>query len=329
MLNIFNEGGGKKKLEYLCHNLDDTYKEMISDILYKLYWRLTVNEWQIGFPQTTLENIAMGGNYKIALLKGAPKDRWFADPFILDVTPTHITLLVEEFVSASAKGRIARLIISRKDYTLERNDTLLDLDTHLSFPTIVRREDAVYIIPENSAGGKLNAYKYDEAVAKCLPYKTLSDEPLIDAIHHDIDGKEYIFATKGPDANGTTLHIYRKDEKGTYTQCQTVTFPDNIARNGGAFFSIGNTLYRPAQDCNGGYGRGLSIQKIEKDDKGLFTVTETVRLKSPRKRLDHGMHTLNEYKGITVVDLSSYRWPTISSIVDAIWKRFHLPVNLK
>lgn len=118
-------------------------KEMIHNILYKLYWRLTVNEWQIGFPQTTLENIATGGDYKIAMLKGAPKGRWFADPFVLDVTPTHIILLVEEFVSASAKGRIARLTVSRKDYTLERNDTLLDLDTHLSFPTIVRQEDAV------------------------------------------------------------------------------------------------------------------------------------------------------------------------------------------
>ncbi len=302
---------------------------MINNILYKLYWRLTVNEWQIGFPQTTLEQITTGGNYKIALLKGVPDDRWFADPFILDVTPTHIILLVEEFISANAKGRIARLIISRKDYTLERNDTLLDLDTHLSFPTIVRQDDAVYIIPENSAGGKLSAYIYDETEAKCIPYKTLCGEPLIDAIRQEIDGVEYIFATKGPDANGTTLHIYRKDGKGTYTHIQTVTFPDNIARNGGAFFPLGNKLYRPAQDCNGGYGRGLSIQRIEKDDKGQFTFTETRRLKSPRKHLDHGMHTLNEYKGVTVVDISSYRWPAISSFVDNIWKRFHLPVSLE
>ncbi len=144
-------------------------EDMINHLLYKLYWRLTVNEWQIGFPQTTRENIATGSNYKIALLKGVPNDRWFADPFVLDVTPTHIILLVEEFVKATAKGRIARLTVSRNDYTLERNDTLLDLDTHLSFPTIVRQGDAVYVIPENSAGGKLNAYLYDEAAAKCVP----------------------------------------------------------------------------------------------------------------------------------------------------------------
>ncbi len=302
---------------------------MINNLLYKLYWRLTVNEWQIGFPQTTIENIAKGGKYKIALLKGSPKGRWFADPFILDVTPTHIILLVEEFVNATAKGRIARLTVSRSDYTLERNDTLIDLDTHLSFPTIMRKGDAVYIIPENSAGGKLNAYKYDEAAAKCVPYTTLCHEPLIDAIRQVIDNEEYIFATKGPDANGTTLHIYRKDENGAYNHHQTVTFADNIARNGGAFFNIGTDLYRPAQDCNGGYGRGLSIQKIEKDDKGVFTFTETSRLKSPRKRLDHGMHTLNEHKGVTVVDVSSYRRPAISSLVDAVWQRFHLPTSLE
>ena len=303
---------------------------MINNLLYKLYWRLTINEWQIGFPQTTRENIATGSSYKIALLKGVPNDRWFADPFILDVTPTHIILLVEEFINATGKGRIARLTISRHDYTLERNDTLLDLDTHLSFPTIVRKGDAVYVIPENSAGGKLNAYLYDEADAKCVPYAPpLYDKPLIDALRQDIDGNEYIFATQGPDANGTKLHIYMKDEKGEYVYHQTVTFNDNVARNGGEFFHIGNRLYRPAQDCNGGYGRGLSIQRIEKDDKGMFTFTETARLTSPRKRLDHGMHTLNEYKGVTVVDVSSYRWPTIGSLVDAVWKRFHLPTSLE
>ena len=315
-------------MEYLCYDLD-TQREMIRNLLYKLYWRLTINEWQIGFPQTTRENIAMGGRYKIALLKGVPNGRWFADPFILDVTPTHIILLVEEFVNATAKGRIARLTISRNDYTLQRNDTLLDLDTHLSFPTIVRQGGAVYVIPENSAGGKLNAYIYDEAAAKLVPYTTLCPKPLIDALHHDIDGNEYIFATQGPDANGTKLHIYIKDQKGEYAHHQTVTFNDNIARNGGEFFNIGGNLYRPAQDCNGGYGRGLSIQRIEKDDKGMFTFTETARLKSPRKHLDHGMHTLNEYKGVTVVDVSSYRRPTISSIVDAVWKHFNLPTSLE
>ncbi len=34
---------------------------MISNVLYKLYWRLTANRWQIGFPQTSLEQIAGGG----------------------------------------------------------------------------------------------------------------------------------------------------------------------------------------------------------------------------------------------------------------------------
>ena len=161
------------------------------------------------------------------------------------------------------------------------------------------------------------------------PAPPLYDKPLIDALRQDIDGNEYIFATQGPDANGTKLHIYIKDGKGEYAYHQTVTFNDNVARNGGEFFKIGNSLYRPAQDCNGGYGRGLSIQRIEKDDKGMFTFTETARLKSPRKGLDHGMHTLNEYKGVTVVDVSSYRHPTISSIVDTIWKRFKLPTSLE
>lgn len=305
-------------------------KKMISNLLYKLYWRLTVNTWQVGFPQaTTLENIVAGRPYEIKLLKGVPNDRWYADPFILDVSPTHITLLVEEFQLSCMKGRIARLYISRTDYKIDRNDTLLDLDTHLSFPTIVRTDDGVYILPENLAGGKWRAYKYDEASAKCILPCTVCEEPLVDAVMQEIDGEKYIFATLKDNANGKHLRIYRQDRQGTFKVCQTVTFADNTARNGGAFFHIDGRMYRPAQDCNGGYGMGLSIQRVERDADGQFVFTETKRLRSPRKHLDQGLHTLNEYKGVTVVDVSSYRHPLIGSVVDRIWHWLGWPTQLK
>lgn len=299
---------------------------MVSNILYKLYWRLTVNKWQIGFPQASLEDFVRGGG-NIELLKGVPEDRWFADPFIIDVTSSHITLLVEEFLYCSGKGRIARLTVSRKDYTLERNDTLLELDTHLSFPTIVRRNGKILICPENSASGKFLTYEYDAQKGSCILCGTMYDAPLVDAVLEELNGKEYLFATQKPNPNGRILQVYERDESGSFRHKQNVCFADNIGRNAGAFFKIGEELYRPAQDCNGGYGRGLSIQRVTNHD-GRFEFSETTRIRSPRGYLDFGMHTLNRYKDVTVIDVASYRWPKIGSLTDYMWQKFKLPTSI-
>lgn len=268
-----------------------------------------------------------GKKFRIEPLKGVPADRWFADPFIVDVTPTHIVLLVEEFLYSSGKGRLARLVVSRKDYVLERNDTLLDLDTHLSFPMIVRKHGSIFICPENSAGGKLKYYEYDISECRCILRGTMCDLPLVDAVFEEFDWREYVFATQKPSPNGRILNIFKRGEDGEFHHCQDVIFKDNIARNGGAFLRIKDRVYRPAQDCNGGYGRGLSIQRVSYCN-GHFEFMEDVRMKSPRGFLDYGMHTLNEHNGVTVVDIASYRCPVVGSLVDRLWQWLNWPTSI-
>jgi hypothetical protein len=301
---------------------------MISNLLYKLYWRLTINTWQIAFPDASIEDIAAGKPYSINIMKGAPADRWYADPFVLDVTPTHIVILAEEYLYSTSRGRIARLTIERSSFNLVQTDTVLDLDTHLSFPAIIRRGDKTYIYPENSASGMLNVYEYDSATNRCTLLGPMSDYPLVDAILTEIDGKEYIFATQKERANGDSTEVFAKNSNGLFEKVQTVTVGKNIGRNGGAFFSIGGKLLRPAQNCNGGYGRGLSIQQITKHGD-RFEIKEERKIKSPRRFIDHGMHTLNGYKGVTVVDVSAYGHPAIGWLTDSIWKIFRLPTELK
>ncbi len=268
-----------------------------------------------------------GKKFRIEPLKGVPADRWFADPFIVDVTPTHIVLLVEEFLYSSGKGRLARLVVSRKDYVLERNDTLLDLDTHLSFPMIVRKNGSIFICPENSAGGKLKYYEYDISECRCVLRGTMCDLPLVDAVLEEFDGREYLFATQKPSPIGRILNIFKRGEDGEFHHCQDVIFKDNIARNGGAFLRIKEKLYRPAQDCNGGYGRGLSIQRVSYCN-GHFEFMEDVRMKSPRGYLDYGMHTLNEHDGVTVVDIASYSCPVVGSLVNRLWQWLNWPTAI-
>ena len=92
--------------------------------------------WRIGFLQNTLEEVIAGAEPEIKWMRGKHQDGWFADPFVLKVTDTSISLLAEEFRYKTGKGRIVRLDIDRETLTLETVTPLID-GCHLSFPFII------------------------------------------------------------------------------------------------------------------------------------------------------------------------------------------------
>ena len=55
------------------------------------------NLWDIGFIEEGLADTLTNHNPKIHWVKKQFKDRWFADPFILDVTDSDIIVLAEEY----------------------------------------------------------------------------------------------------------------------------------------------------------------------------------------------------------------------------------------
>ena len=72
----------------------------------KIYKSLVYHDWEIAFPDNTLESIVRGDAFKVHLMKHSYRDRWFADPFILDVNDSEIILLAEEVEDKMQKGVI-------------------------------------------------------------------------------------------------------------------------------------------------------------------------------------------------------------------------------
>ena len=261
------------------------------------------HRFKIGFIESDLADILAHKPFKIKVIKHNYHDRWFADPFILDVTDNKIVILVEEFLYNNSKGRLAKLTIDRKSYRIITNETILDLPTHLSFPLIRRTENEIFICPENAASGEWNIYRFDGNV--CTKMRTLFKKAVFDAVDITIDNTEYMFATEGTkfsEQNGKCLSIYKK-ESCQYKFLQHFFFDENLARMAGDFFYYNNELYRPAQENNHfKYGHALSFQKVTKhDDK--FEFTEVCRIQSNSSQGRDGMHTFNTYKGVIVVDL--------------------------
>ncbi len=278
--------------------------------LFEYYKKITCTDWQIAFAENTLEDIVQGASLKLHVMKHNYKDRWFADPFVLDVTDSEILLLAECVTDDTKRGRIVLLTVDRKAYALKKMQYVLDLPTHLSFPVIVRKKDHIYVYPENGEAGTLDLYEFDIENKAFIHKETIMRRALGDAIITEEFGDSLLFATEDPDMNGRSLSIYKRKEQ-SWILDQKVLFEDNVARMAGDFFRVGSKIYRPAQECNESYGHGLVIQQVtpplESDDK-MWHFKEIRRMVSPLKRYPLCLHTLNSYKDVIVMDVKGYRY---------------------
>jgi hypothetical protein len=289
--------------------------------------KLGLFHWNIGFveesPETILNNQKITKN--INWLPDTFRDRFFADPFILNVTDSTIEVFVEEYIYAERKGRIALLIIDRYNYTLLDIKTILNLQTHLSFPFIFRENDKTYVIPENSESGKLSIYEYNN-ISRALEFrKTLIEYPLIDPVILKHENTYYLLCTcKGKHEN-TDLYVYYSDSlTGKYFEIDTKSMKSDISssRPGGAFFESNGSLYRIAQNSQNSYGEGISITQIMNINSKQFEEKTVVKL-YPNKIYPYGMHTLNNFGCITVIDGLQYLFAPINKIKSIIG-RFRL-----
>ena len=279
------------------------------------------NLWNLGFIEEGLEDTLKSKNPKIHWVKKRINDRWFADPFILEVTESEIIILAEEYCYDVRRGRIARVVIDRKIYEEKNFEIILDLPTHLSFPFIFRQNDKVYLMPENSASGCSTIYEYDDASRKLTPLHHLAEESFADATIFEMDGKSYLCTTMLPDTNSTSVNIYSFDKENlkVVDRIAIVEFPIVCGRNAGEVFSVDGQLYRPAQDCTLCYGHGVILQKMTmKDGEWKF---EDVNSFYPNTfNYNQGVHTFNNYKGLIVIDARGYRNPVIGRILTFLFK---------
>ena len=154
--------------------------------LYRLirdvYGRMIRSRWEIGFVQGGIDAVMSQKELRINWLKHNYKDRWFADPFILDVTESEIVVLVEEVRYHAPKGRIAELVVDRSTFELKERSIILEINTHLSFPAIWRKGNEVYVYPENWQSGELVLYEYEGRGENLKRVRQICNESLADAV---------------------------------------------------------------------------------------------------------------------------------------------------
>ena len=278
--------------------------------------RLICNQnWNIGFCDLTPEEFVSSGKLgRVAWMKNPFKDRWFADPFLLDVTDNFITVFVEERMVIADRGYLSELVIDRNTFKINEHYVILETDSHLSYPAIIRKEGHIYAYPENALGGPLKMYEYDTVNHHLINPKVILNERVADSTILEKDGKYYLIAVKYPESL-EKAYLYESDEiDGPYKQVgeAPVQMSRSCSRPGGNWFFANSNLYRPAQDCSVNYGGALKVMQV--DSLSPFQEKEVFGIKPLNYKYNLGIHTINFLNGLAVIDGYGYLYPLIGSL---------------
>lgn len=281
-------------------------------IIKDIFRNITDDSWALGFVQGGMKALMESNHLEIEWVK-MPKERWFADPFVLDVTDEEILLLVEDYAYETKKGIISLLHINRRTMEIAVRKELLERPTHLSFPAILRKDGHVYVYPESAGSGKLNMYEYNTEKEELTFVKTICDDVVWDSYITEAFSEPLMFtATK----NDYQLDIYKWDDKKLrYVSWQKISSDIKNSRMGGAVFEYNGDMYYPAQNCEKTYGGAIDIKRLKENGEKVQVVGVEIHLESPNKRYPMGLHTLNEYKGVVVIDVKGFRYGKIGELI--------------
>ena len=273
--------------------------------------RLICNQnWNIGFCDLTPDAFFSSGKLgRVAWMKNPYKDRWFADPFLLNVTDDSITVFVEERMVIADRGYLSELVIDRRTLEITERYVILETDSHLSYPAIIKKDDHIYVYPENALGGPLKMYEYDTDKHQLINPKVILDERVADSTILEKDGKYYLIAVNYPESL-EKAYLYESEKfDGSYRQIgdAPVQLSRSCSRPGGNWFYANNELYRPAQDCSVNYGGALKVMRV--DSLKPFQEQEVFSVQPLNYKYNLGVHTINFLNGLAVIDGYGYLYP--------------------
>ncbi len=236
-----------------------------------------------------------------------PKDRFWADPFLLRVAGADFVIF-EDYSYETARGVISALELGPNG-PVGSAQTVLARDYHLSYPMLFAWRGTQFMVPESVDVRRVEIYR-----AVKPPYEwtleavVMDDVPLVDCTLVEIGGRWWMFANSAvPGASfWDELHLFHAPTPlGPWTphRGNPVVSDSRVARPAGGLFQQGGSWYRPSQDCSSGYGGALNIQRILRLDESAYEEETVARIVPNWQPGLTGVHTVNALGSLTVIDV--------------------------
>jgi hypothetical protein len=240
-----------------------------------------------------------------------PPDRYWADPFPVMHRDQYF-VFVEEWLRSTRRGHIAVMEIA-KDGSAGAPVPVLARDHHLSYPCVFQWRDTFYMVPETAERRRVELYRCVSFPGEwTLDSVLVDDVRAVDATVQEIDGRWWMFVNIGEDGASTydELHLYYADTPlGPWKPHRRNPVKSDVrsARPAGKLLRSNGDLYRPAQDCAGGYGSGIWLNKVLRLTPDEFREEPSTKVLPRWARDLVATHTLNTTGGLTVVDAARWR----------------------
>ncbi len=249
--------------------------------------------WIIGYRLLNEEN------YKF--IAPARDGEYYADPFsFCDEQKNYI--VAEHYSYRTKKGTIVLIQPGQR-----QTKTIIEKDTHLSYPFIFEENGIIYLMPEESNDGKLNLYKWNSTNKTFEFYTTILELPCIDASILKHDGTYYLFlGLKGLLPN-EKLFIYHSTQlEGPYSphMANPVKVSPAGSRMAGPFYYQNDVLIRPSQYSVEHYGEKIIFHKINVLNNFEYNEEFHSELKPTNNApFKCGLHTYHKNINFEVIDL--------------------------
>jgi hypothetical protein len=278
------------------------FKNLISWLIWKFNNRLFFDQWQLLF---SFENNL---NFKYFVKIIPPKDRFWADPFVVKVK-NKFYVFYEELIYSENKGRISCLEIDANGI-VSNFQTVLEKKYHLSYPFIIEHEKSFYMIPETGENNTIELYKSlsfpnNWSLKKILIPNIIAYDSTI--LEHN--SKYWLFTNvKNPKNNSTwdTLHLFYSDslldDEWKPHPLNPIVSNISFARPAGNIYKKDNKIYRPAQNCSLHYGYAIEIREITVLDEYNYAEESLKSIYPSWDKNIKSIHTINSLDGITIVD---------------------------
>ncbi|MGU3389053.1 formyl transferase [Methylobacterium sp. D53M] len=281
--------------------------------LYRLCYHAP--HWRTGWRTLRGPDLVALGRHPAEGWQVLPDDgrRFYADPFPLAVEgTTHV--FVEEFPHATGKAIISAVRFG-PDGPEGPPVPVLEEPHHLSYPFVFARAGSVWMVPESSAAGTVDLYRATRYPGGWVKEATLlSGVVASDATLLEHGGRWWMFATvrdapvgapPGSGCHHDALYLWSApDFRGPYAPhpANPVLVDPSFARPAGRIVARDGVLIRPVQDCAHGYGRALSLARIDRLDPEGFAQTILDRIEPGPAWPGSCLHTLNTGGGIECID---------------------------
>lgn len=288
---IFKIPGNLTMIQFLA-------KSFLNRIRFHLNEIFTAEKWQTGLIKVNPSAVVGPTDYKIDTakviwLKPGENHRYFADGFVIQANG-QMLLLYEDYSYHTRKAHISATWFDDTDGSLGEVKPALIEPWHLSFPFLFKHENSIYCIPESMNHGSVELYELNTTTAQLQHVRTLvSGLAAADPSLTHYNNRWYLFFTAAH-ATNAELHLWHADTlAGPFVPhvLSPVKADVRNARPAGAFFKIGEKLYRPAQDCSETYGGRIVINEIKVLSPNSFVEVPVNVLEPPAGFT--GLHTLS------------------------------------